>query len=259
MAKDKKDVRVKEDKKAAKAAKKEQRKQTRSQLWQAFKLQKGRDKKLIPFMVLAFLIPVVLLLLLSLVFGWWWLNLIVGIMIGVIAAMWVFSRRLQSGVYDQIEGEAGAAAWALTNMRDGVGMKWITEPGVASNTHMDAVHRVVGTPGIVLVGEGAPHRLKPMMAQERKKLARILGKTPIYDVIVGNDEGQVPVKKLQNHLMRLPRNIKKDEVDALNSRVESISRLSNPNNNMPKGPVPKGAKMSGMNRRARRAAQRGKK
>ena len=59
--------------------------------------------------------------------------------------------------------------------------------------------------------------------------------------------------------MRLPRNIKKDEVDALNSRVESISRLSNPNNNMPKGPMPKGAKMSGMNRRARRAAQRGKK
>ena len=53
MAKDKKDVRVKEEKKAAKAAKKEQRKQTRSQLWQAFKLQKGRDKKLIPFMVLA--------------------------------------------------------------------------------------------------------------------------------------------------------------------------------------------------------------
>ena len=259
MAKDKKDVRVKEDKKAAKAAKKEQRKQTRSQLWQAFKLQKGRDKKLIPFMVLAFLIPVVLLLLLSLVFGWWWLNLIVGIMIGVIAAMWVFSRRLQSGVYDQIEGEAGAAAWALTNMRDGVGMKWITEPGVASNTHMDAVHRVVGTPGIVLVGEGAPHRLKPMMAQERKKLARIVGKTPIYDVVVGEDEGQVPVKKLQNHLMRLPRNVKKNEVDALNSKVESISRLSNPNNNMPKGPVPKGAKMSGMNRRARRAAQRGKK
>ena len=67
MAKDKKDVRVKEEKKAAKAAKKEQRKQTRSQLWQAFKLQKGRDKKLIPYMVLAFLIPVVLMLLLRLV------------------------------------------------------------------------------------------------------------------------------------------------------------------------------------------------
>ena len=203
-----KDIREKENKKAAKAAKKAQRKQQYSQLWQAFKIQRERDNKLVPLMVVAFLVPIILMLLLSLVFGWWWLNLIVGIILGAAVAMVVFSRRLQSGVYDQIEGEAGAAAWALQNMRDGVGMKWITEPGVASNTHMDAVHRVVGTPGVVLVGEGAEHRLKPMMAQEKKKLARIVGKTPIYEVIVGEEEGQVPVKKLQNHMMRMPRNIK---------------------------------------------------
>lgn len=254
-----KDIREKENKKAEKAAKKEHRKQTRSQLWQAFKLQRERDKKLIPYMLLAFLIPVVLLLLLSLVWGWWWLNLITGILIGAVAAFWVFTRRLQSGVYDQLEGQAGAAAWALSQLRDGVGMKWITEQGVATNTHMDAVHRVVGTPGIVLVGEGAEHRLQPMMRQERKKLSRILGDTPIYDVIVGDGEGQVPVKKLQSHLMRLPRNVKKADVDALNNRVQSISRLNSPQRSIPKGPMPAGAKMSGMNRRARRAAERGKK
>lgn len=253
-----KDIREKENKKAARAVKREQRKTQRSQMWQAFKLQKDRDKKLIPFMLLALLVPIIALGLLSFVWGWLILNLIVGVIIGVMAALFVFNRRLQSGVYEQIEGEAGAAAWALQNMRDGVGMKWITKLGVSSNSHMDAVHRVVGTPGVVLVGEGAPHRLKPMLAQERKRLARILGQTPIYDVVVGNDEGQVPVKKLQNHLMRLPRNVKKNEVDALNSRVESISRLRNPQNAMPKGPLPKGGKMSGMNRRARRAAERGK-
>lgn len=253
-----KDIREKENKKAEKAAKKQQRKTQRSQMWQAFKLQKERDKKLVPYMVLAFLVPIILFGLLSIVWGWLILNLIVGILFGAMAALFVFNRRLQAGVYEQIEGEAGAAAWALQNMRDGVGMKWITEPGVASNAHMDAVHRVVGTPGVVLVGEGAPHRLKPMMAQERKRLARILGKTPIYDVVVGEEDGQVPIKKLQNHMMRLPRNVKKNEVDALNSRVESISRLRNPQNAMPKGPLPKGGKMSGMNRRARRAAERGK-
>lgn len=253
-----KDIREKENKKAEKAAKRARAKETRSQMWQAFQLQRKRDKKLIPYMLLAFLVPVVLLLLLSLVFGWWWLNLITGILLGAMAAIWIFTRRLQAGVYDQIEGEAGAAAWALTNMRDGVGMKWITETGVATNAHMDAVHRVVGTPGIVLVGEGKPHRLKPMMAQERRKLSRIVGKTPIYDVTVGDEDGQVPIKKLQNHLMRLPRNVKKKEVDALNGRVASISRLNNPANAIPKGPIPKGGQMAGMNRRARRAAQRGK-
>ncbi|KGM19129.1 MULTISPECIES: DUF4191 domain-containing protein [Corynebacterium] len=254
-----KDIREKENQKAAKAAKKAQRKQQYSQMWQAFKIQRERDKKLVPLMLVAFLVPIVVLLLLSIVFGWWWLNLILGILLGAVLAMVVFSRRLQSGVYDQIEGETGAAAWALQNMRDGVGMKWITEPGIASNTHMDAVHRVVGTPGVVLVGEGAPHRLKPMMAQEKKKLARIVGKTPIYEVIVGDGEGQVPVKKLQNHMMRMPRNIKKNEVEALNSRVESISKLNSPQSALPKGPLPKGAKVAGMNRRARRAAERGKK
>lgn len=254
-----KDIREKENKKAARAAKRAQGKQTRAQMWQAFKLQRKRDKKLVPYMLLAFLVPIILFLLLSLVWGWWWLNLITGILFGVMLALFVFTRRLQAGVYDQIEGEAGAAAWALTNMRDGIGMKWITETGVASNAHMDAVHRVVGTPGIVLVGEGKSHRLKPMMAQERRKLARILGNTPIYDVIVGEGENEVPIKKLQNHLMRLPRNIKKNEVDALNGRVASISRLNNPMNAIPKGPLPKGGQMAGMNRRARRAAERGKK
>ncbi|MDH2455991.1 DUF4191 domain-containing protein [Corynebacterium bovis] len=254
-----KDIREKDNKKAEKAAKKARRKQTRTQLWQAFQLQRKRDKKLVPLMVLAVLVPVVVLLALSLVVGTWWLNLILGLLIGAVLAMFVFSRRLQSGMYQQIEGEAGAAGWALSTMRDGVGMKWITEQAVVTNTHMDAVHRVVGCPGVVLVGEGREHRVRPMIAQERKRLARILGDTPIYDVIAGEEEGQVPVKKLQSHLMKLPRNIKKNEVDALNNRVAAIERLRSRQNQLPKGPMPKGAKVSGVNRRARRAAARNKK
>lgn len=254
-----KDPREKETKRLEKAAKKAQRKQTRGQMWQAFQLQRKRDKKLVPYMLLGFLAPVVVLLLLSIVFGAWWLNLILGIIIGVVLALVIFSRRLQSGVYDQIEGQAGAAAWALTNLRSGVGMKWITETGVASNTHMDAVHRVVGTPGVVLVGEGNRSRLKPMMAQERRRLARILGDTPIYDMYVGDGEDEVEVRKIQTALMKYPRNIKKDQVDALNNRIASISRLHSREASLPKGPLPRQANMSGMNRRARRASERNKK
>lgn len=254
-----KDPREKENKRLAKAAKKAQRKQTWSQMWQAFQLQRKRDKKLVPYMLLGLLIPVALLLLLSLVFGTWWFNLIIGLLIGATAAMIIFSRRLQSGVYDQIEGQAGAAAWALTNLRSGVGMKWITETGVASNTHMDAVHRVVGTPGVILVGEGSRSRLKPLMAQERRRLARILGDTPIYDIYVGDGEDEVEVRKIQGALMKLPRNIKKDQVEGLNNRIASISRLHSREAALPKGPLPRQANLSGMNRRARRASERNKK
>lgn len=255
-----KDPREKENKRLAKAAKKSKRKQTRGQMWQAFKMQRKKDKKLIPYMLLGFFAPVLIMLGLSYFFGWWWLNVIVGISFGVLAAFWIFSRRLQAGVYDQIEGEAGAAGWALQNLRNGVGVKWITETAVASNTHMDAVHRVIGVPGVILVGEGSRHRLKPMMAQERKRLARILGNTPIYDIYIGDGEDEVQIRKLQNHLVRLPRNIKKNQVDALNSRVESIARLHSRESMLPKGPVPRNAaNPAGVNRRARRAAQRNKK
>lgn len=258
MAKKNQDIRLKEEKKAARAARRAQRKQTFAQVWQAFKLQKEHDKALLPWMLVAFFLPIALLLLLSLVWGYWWLNLILGIVLGATAAMWVFSRRLQTGMYKRIEGEPGAAGWALQNMRDGVGMKWITEPGVAMNKHMDAVHRVVGSAGIVLVGEGSRQRLKPLMSKERAALARIIKDVPITDVYVGDGEGEVPISKLQTHLMKLPRAVKKADVDALNSKVQSIAKLNAPMSSIPKGPLPKGGNMAGMNRRARRAAARSK-
>ncbi|MDN5719460.1 MAG: DUF4191 domain-containing protein, partial [Corynebacterium sp.] len=43
-----KDPREKENKRLEKAAKKSRRKQTRGQMWQAFQMQRKKDKKLIP-------------------------------------------------------------------------------------------------------------------------------------------------------------------------------------------------------------------
>ena len=85
--------------------------------------------------------------------------------------------------------------------------QWRVTPGVAGTTHLDAVHRVIGRPGVILVAEGAPHRVKSLLAQEKKRTARVVGTTPIYDIVVGNEEGQIPLGKLQRHLMKLPRNI----------------------------------------------------
>ena len=132
-----------------------------------------------------------------------WLVLPIGIAIGVLAAVSIFGRRVQRSVYSKAEGQPGAAGWALDNMRG----SWRVTPGVAGTTHLDAVHRVIGRPGVILVAEGAPHRVKGLLAQEKKRHARVVGKTPIYDIVVGNDEGQVPLGKLQRHVMKLPRNI----------------------------------------------------
>ncbi|APT85137.1 DUF4191 domain-containing protein [Corynebacterium aquilae] len=249
---------AREANKEAKALKRAQRKQTRQQLWQAFNMQRKQDKALVPIMLACVIGLGLLFFLIGLLFGGQWFMLIIGLMFGIMLAFYMFTRRLESSMYDRVSDQPGAGGWALENMRNGVGMVWHTKTAVAANREMDVVHRVVGNPGIVLVGEGDEKRLKPLMAQQKKRLTRVAGQHPIYEILAGEGEGRVPIKKLQREMMKLPRNLSKDEVAALAARVESMDNLAGGMAGLPKGPVPGNAKMSGMNRRARRAQQRNK-
>jgi hypothetical protein len=122
--------------------------------------------------------------------------------------------------------------------------------GIAGTAQLDAVHRVIGLPGVILVGEGNPNRVKSLLAQEKKRTAKVVGETPIYDVLVGNDEDQVPLARLQKHLAKLPANIDTKRMDNLESRLAALSSRGGPA--MPKGPMPPGAKMKGMQRKISR-------
>ncbi len=248
MAGSKPDKAAQQGKAAQQEAKREKRaasKARRKQIWEAFKLQRREDKALIPWMVGAFLVPVVVVFLIALFFGYQWLSLPIGVALGLMAAVSIFGRRVQKNVYGKAEGQPGAAGWALDNMRGA----WRVSQGVAGTTHLDAVHRVIGRPGVILVAEGVPHRVKGLLAQEKKRIARVVGTTPIYDVTVGNDEGQVPLDKLQRHLTKLPRNISTDQMDNIEKR---LAALGNRTAAMPKGPMPAGAKMRSVQRTARR-------
>jgi hypothetical protein len=238
----------KPDKAAKKQARREKRaaaKARRRQIWQAFKMQRREDKKLVPLMLGVFLLAVAVVAGIGLIFDVVWLVLPFGIAIGVLAAISIFGRRVQRNVYSKAEGQPGAAGWALENMRG----QWRVTPGIAGTTHLDAVHRVIGRPGVILVAEGAPHRVKALLAQEKKRTARVVGNTPIYDVVVGNDEGQVPLGKLQRHLVKLPRNISGGEMDALEARLSALGTRAAA---LPKGPMPAGAKMRSVQRTVRR-------
>ena len=232
-------------KKDAARARRAASKAKRRQIFEAFKMQRRDDKKLIPLMVGAFLLAVLVVFGIGLIFDVHWLVLPVGIALGVLAAISIFGRRVQRSVYSKAEGQPGAAGWALDTMRG----QWRVTPGVAGTTHLDAVHRVIGRPGIILVAEGVPHRVKGLLAQEKKRTARVVGSTPIYDVVVGNDDGQVPLGKLQRHLMKLPRNISAAEMDSLEARLSALGSRAAA---MPKGPLPAGAKMRSVQRTVRR-------
>ncbi|GAA4381741.1 DUF4191 domain-containing protein [Nocardioides caricicola] len=167
------------------------------------------------------------------------LRIVSALLFGTLFAMIVFGRRAQTAAYKQMDGQPGAAAAALRMLRRG----WRTDPVIAFTKQQDIVHRVVGPPGIVLVGEGNPHRLRQLMSSERRKHERVASGVPIHEVMCGNGEGQVPLPKLVKHIQKLGRQVKPAEMTDILNRLKALdaNRSAIP---MPKGPVP--TSMKGM-------------
>jgi len=173
----------------------------------------------------------------------WWLihplaGVVVGIPSGILAGMVVFGRRAERAAYAQVEGRPGAAAAALNVLRRG----WKVQTAVAVTKNQDLVHRVVGRPGVILVGEGNPARVRHLLGVEKKKHARAVGEVPIYDVLCAEDQPDgVPVKKLSKHVMKLPRNLHPSEVTDVLSRLKALDAMR-PQMPIPKGPMPTSSK-----------------
>ncbi|MGA8211276.1 MAG: DUF4191 domain-containing protein [Nocardioidaceae bacterium] len=178
--------------------------------------------------------------------GGWVFDLVTAVLIGVLATLIVFGRRAQRAQYASIQGQTGAAAAVLNQLKRG----WKVEPGIAFNRNQDLVHRVVGPPGIVLVGEGSPHRLKSLLATERRKHERVAADTPIHEVISGDTAGAVPIPRLVKHVTKLGRNIKPAEMTDVLQRLKALDahRSSIP---IPKGPMPTSLKGARQNMRGR--------
>ena len=257
MAKDDKAA-LKAAKKQERAAKRQKRKQTWSQLWQAFNLQRKQDKALIPIMLAAFLGVGLLFFLIGTLFNGQWFMLIIGLGLGALLAMFLFTRRLERDMYKRVEDQPGAAGWALEQqLRNTVGIVWSVKSGIAATRQQDLIHRVIGNAGVFFVCEGNKNRLRPTLNQLKKRVDKIAGGVPVYEVYVGTGEDEVPVSKLRNHLMKLPRNYNKNATYDNIRRIEAMDSMPGTMPGMPKGPMPQLAQnMSGMNRRMRRAQQR---
>lgn len=241
---------AKSDKVAKPPKQKKQKKRRIAQLKQSYQMTKKSDPKVGLVLLLWFAIGLVLGGGLLLLVGIHWIfALISGVLTGTLAALIVFGRRAQRAAFSQMEGQPGAAAAALTMLRRG----WKTDPAIAFNRNQDVVHRVVGPPGIVLVGEGNPHRLKSLLASERRKHERVVSDTPIHEVVVGGadrPEGTVPLPRLVKHVSKLGRNIKGPQMTEVLSRLRALDahRSTVP---LPKGPIPTNLRGARQNMRGR--------
>jgi hypothetical protein len=162
---------------------------------------------------------------------------VMGLPMALLVGALIFGRRAERAAYAQIEGQPGAAMAALGTLRRG----WDSTPVVATNKHQDIVHRAVGKPGIVLVGEGTSHqRLANLLNQEKRRHARVSPETPIHEIIVGRGEDEVPLPQLAKQVRKLPRRLRGAEITELRSRLRALGTQPVP---MPKGPMPKGLKI----------------
>ena len=141
-----------------------------------------------------------------------------------------FTRQAGTAAYSSIEGQIGAGASVLMAIRKG----WTTTPAVAVSRNQDMVHRSVGRAGIVLVGEGS-QGVKQMLNDERRKSERFAPGVPITEVIVGDLQGQVSIRKLQKHLAKLPKKLSAHQMREVRARLKAVGGLSMP---IPKGPMP---------------------
>jgi hypothetical protein len=174
------------------------------------------------------------------------LSIVGALLFGSLAALIIFGRRAQRAAYGQMEGQPGAAAAALRMLRRG----WKTDPVIAFNKQQDVVHRVVGPPGIVLIGEGNPTRLRQLMTNERRKHERVVADAPIHEVVCGNGEGEVPLPKLVRHVSKLKRQVKPAEITDILGRLRALD-ANRSNIPLPKGPVPTSMKGMRQNMRGR--------
>jgi hypothetical protein len=208
-----------------------------AQIKQTYRMAKKSDPYLGWITLGTVLAVLAVLVLVGVLLGPVWLWPILGLPLALLAGALVFGRRAERAAYSQIEGQPGAAVAALGTLRRG----WDTTPVVATNRHQDVVHRAVGRPGVVLVGEGSSaSRVANLLAQERRRHARVVGEVPVHDVVVGTDENQVPLRRLAKHLMKLPRSLRPAEVTELRSRLRALGTQPMA---MPKGPLPRGMKI----------------
>ncbi|MFZ9100524.1 MAG: DUF4191 domain-containing protein [Candidatus Planktophila sp.] len=155
--------------------------------------------------------------------------------LALLATMFFFTRVAGAAAYSSIEGQLGAGASVLMAIRKG----WTTTPAVAVNKQQDMVHRSVGRAGIVLTGEGG-FAVRQMVQDEKKKSERYAPGVPIIEVFVGDGEGQVPLRKLQKHLTKLPKKLTPHQMREVRARLKAVGGMSLP---IPKGPMPKGIKI----------------
>ncbi|RLV55969.1 DUF4191 family protein [Aeromicrobium phragmitis] len=210
-----------------------------AQLRQAYRNTKQTDPKLGWMLLGVWILTAAIVATLSLLLvGTGWLGIVLTVLVTLttssLATITVFGRRAERSMYQQAEGQLGAGGAALSMLRG----RWDVKQAVGFTKQQDVVHRVIGRPGVILIGEGNPGRTRSLLASEAKKHQRIVGEgTPVTTLVVGRGEGEVPLPKLVKRVRKLPKAIKPAQQTDILYKVKALDAMR-PAAPMPRGPMP---------------------
>ena len=217
------------------------------QIARAYQLTHEYDKALPWLLVAAFLVPLVAAVTVGLLWRYLVYLIFLGVMFGLLAAMLMLVRRAKQATFKRYAGQAGSAEVALQMLPKA----WVSTPVIAANRQRDAVHRTLGPGGLVLIGEGEPGRLKPMLASEVRKHERVAYGIPVSTFVMGDKPGQVPLNKLADHIRKLPKALQPNQITDVRQRLRALDAVR-PQIPVTKGPMPTSARQAKGSRQAMR-------
>jgi hypothetical protein len=153
--------------------------------------------------------------------------------VAILVTLIIFGKMAEQAAYRSIEGQIGAAGSVLNALRGA----WFVSAGIGVDKNQNIAHRVVGRPGIILVGEGSRPGL--LLAEQRKAHARYVPNVPIHEFIIGEDG--VTISNLQKSIKKLKKALRPAEVTDVRRRLDALPKSAFP---IPKGPLPQGRKVS---------------
>jgi hypothetical protein len=198
------------------------------QMWRVLQMTRRGDKWIVPILFVSFLGPLALGIILpfTVLPGGIFTKILwitTGVLAGLLLSLVVLGNRAETVAYRQIAGQPGAVGAIL---QGSLRRAWQTSefPVQVNPRTQDAVYRAVGKCGVVLIAEGPKMRVKKILDDEKKMVARAVPQVPIHIVHVGPDDDSTPLPKLRKTLYKFKKELNKAEVLAVSHRLSSLKK-----------------------------------
>lgn len=147
--------------------------------------------------------------------------IISGSLTGLLIAMLVLSKRAERAAYVSIEGQAGAVGAVLDSQ---IRRSWRAKsmPIAVNAKSREAVYRMIGPAGVVLIAEGSSVRSKQMLEDEGRKIERAVPGVKVHKLSVSVEHG-LRLYLLLKAVYKLPKSLNRREVTKVVNRLDALS------------------------------------